>query len=80
VDKNDIFREWKEQEGKELNTMILSSIVRKLFQSINFLVKIERLKISNKENSKKVNGCQSTNCCSQIEYREKTNRKSLRRN
>jgi len=28
VDKNDIFKDWKEQEGKELNVMILDSIVR----------------------------------------------------
>ena len=27
VDKNDVFKDWKAAEGKELNTMILSSIV-----------------------------------------------------
>ena len=34
VDKNDVFKDWKAAEGKELNTMILSSIVNyKLFPS-----------------------------------------------
>ena len=36
VDKNDIFKDWKEQEGKELNTMILSSIVRIVFWGLIF--------------------------------------------
>jgi len=35
VDKNDVFREWKAAEGKELNTMILSSIVTLLIFVIN---------------------------------------------